>query len=233
MSVLLEVDDIHTFYGAAQILDGVSFSVDAGACVAILGRNGVGKTTLARSLIGFSPPARGRILFGGVDLAGRASRAVVQAGMALVPQGRRVFASLSVEENLRVAGRVGRPGPWDLEGVWRIFPRLRERRGQRANTLSGGEQQMLAIGRALMTNPALLIMDEPTEGLAPIIIEDVLRVMVTLREAGVAILLLEQRVEVALRVADRVMIMTSRGEITFNGLPSAFPAHGTEVPAVV
>ncbi len=231
MSALLQVRNIHTYYGAAQILDDLSFDVETGACLAILGRNGVGKTTLARALIGFTPPARGEIVLGGVPVARRPARRIVQAGMALVPQGRRVFASLTVEENLRVAAARGeRTGAWTLERIYQVFPRLRERRRQSSSTLSGGEQQMLAIGRALMTNPTLLIMDEPTEGLAPIIIEDVLRIIRAVRGAGVAILLLEQRVEVAARVADRVMVMTSRGRITFDGLPAALPHHGTEVP---
>jgi branched-chain amino acid transport system ATP-binding protein len=225
---LLQVDDIHTYYGDAQVLDGVSFKVDRGSCVGILGRNGVGKTTLARSVIGFTPPARGRINFNGIDVAGRPSRDIVRSGMAIVPQGRRVFASLTAEENLRVAtGRGNSAGAqsWDLSRVYALFPRLAERRKQAADTMSGGEQQMLSIGRALMTSPALLILDEPTEGLAPIIIDDLVKALEELRRSGVSMLLLEQRVEVALRLADVAIVMTSRGKITFNGPPSEFPAH--------
>jgi branched-chain amino acid transport system ATP-binding protein len=228
-SALLQVKDIHTYYGDAHILDGVTFDVPKASCVGILGRNGVGKTTLARSVIGFTPPARGEVLFDGVKISGRPSRDIVRRGMAIVPQGRRVFASLTVEENLRVAA--GRRGVadvgmlWTLARVYDLFPRLKERRKQWANTLSGGEQQMLSIGRALMTSPALLILDEPTEGLAPIIIEDLVKAIEELRRSGVSLLLLEQRVEIALRLADIAILMTSRGVITFKGTPSDFPAH--------
>ena len=234
---LLQVRDIHTYYGRAHILDGVSLDVPRASCVGVLGRNGVGKTTLARSVIGFTPPARGEIIFDGITISGRPSRDIVRRGVAIVPQGRRVFASLSVEENLRVAAhrRAGLDAGmvWTLERVYALFPRLAERHRQWANTLSGGEQQMLAIGRALMTCPSLLILDEPTEGLAPIIIDDLVKAIQQLRDAGVALLLLEQRVEIALRLADTAMLMTSRGAITFRGSPRDFPAHdGTigEVP---
>jgi branched-chain amino acid transport system ATP-binding protein len=228
VSPILQVEDIHTYYGDAHILDGVSFTVNKGSCAAILGRNGVGKTTLARSLIGFTPPARGRVIFNGVDITGRPSREIVRSGMAIVPQGRRIFAPLTVEENLRIAtGRRNPPGEesWNLERVYALFPRLKERRNQMSETLSGGEQQMLSIGRALMTSAALLVLDEPTEGLAPIIIEDLVKALQQLRGSGVSLLLLEQRVEVALRLADAAMIMVSRGHITFRGPPSEFPAH--------
>jgi branched-chain amino acid transport system ATP-binding protein len=237
VNAILQVEDIHTYYGDAHILDGVSFAVARGSCVAILGRNGVGKTTLARSLIGFTPPARGRVIFNELDVTGRPSREIVRSGMAIVPQGRRIFAPLTAEENLRVASRRRSvpPGeePWDLERVYALFPRLRERRHQMAETMSGGEQQMLAIARALMTSAALLVLDEPTEGLAPTVIEDLVRVFKQLRNSGVSLLLLEQRVEVALRLADIAMIMTSRGHITFRGAPSEFPAHdAAAVPLV-
>jgi branched-chain amino acid transport system ATP-binding protein len=235
-SMLLQVKGIHTYYGDAHILDGVTFDVPRASCVGILGRNGVGKTTLARSVIGFVHPARGQLIFDGVDITGRPSREIVRGGMAIVPQGRRVFASLTAEENLRVATRKpAEPGTevvWTLARIYELFPRLKERRRQWANTLSGGEQQMLSIGRALMTNPKLLILDEPTEGLAPIIIEDLVKAIAELRRSGVSLLLLEQRVEIALRLSDTTILMSSRGAIKFNGPPSEFPAHAAgEVPA--
>lgn len=233
---LLQVKDIHTYYGNACILDGVTFDVSRASCVGILGRNGVGKTTLARSIIGFTPPTRGDIVFDRVRISGRPAREIVKRGIAIVPQGRRVFASLTVDENLRVAARRRRStdvlARWTTAGVYQLFPRLFERRRQWAQTLSGGEQQMLAIGRALMTCPTLLILDEPTEGLAPIIIEDLVKAILQLKEAGVSLLLLEQRVEIALRLADTAMLMTSRGAITFRGKPSDFPAHDVALGGV-
>ena len=231
-SALLQVENIHTYYGDAHILDGVNFEVAQGSCVAILGRNGVGKTTLARSIIGFTPPRRGRIIFDGISIVGMPPRAIVHHGMAIVPQGRRVFASLSVEENLRIAARRGAVetarSAWDLRRVYDLFPRLEERQNQAANTLSGGEQQMLAVGRALLTCPKLLLLDEPTEGLAPIVIEFMVKALAELKQSGVSLLLLEQRVSVALQLADLAMAMTSHGKITFTGPPESIPIEDVE-----
>ncbi len=218
---MLEVSELHTYYGESYVLQGVSLTVGAGEVVAILGRNGVGKTTLMRSIIGFTPPRRGTVRFKGRDITGWASYRMTALGMALVPQGRRVFPSLSVRENLEVARRGD--GRWSLERVYAVFPRLRERQKNRANKLSGGEQQMLAIGRALMSNPALLLMDEPTEGLAPLLVRDVGRVMGELRRDGLSILLVEQNLPLALSVADRVHIL-SRGQIVHSSTPEELMA---------
>jgi branched-chain amino acid transport system ATP-binding protein len=209
---ILEVQDIHTYYGDSYVLQGLSLSLGKGQILGVLGRNGVGKTTLVNSIIGFTPPRRGRIIFKATDLTQTPSYATVRLGMGLVPQGRRVFPSLSVAENLIVAARhSGRHG-WHLERVYTLFPRLAERRGQRAKTLSGGEQQMLAIGRGLMTNPDCLLMDEPSEGLAPIIIQHLWEVIGQLKRQGLAILLVEQNVSLALQLVDYVHVI-SKGQI--------------------
>src|SRR4030088_3566908 len=168
---ILQVEDIHTYSGDAYVLHGVHLDVEQGQILGVLGRNGVGKSTLVNSIVGVKPPLRGKIIFKGVDITRISSFETVRSGMGLVPQGRRVFPTLSVEENLLVAERSADRHGWNFQRVYALFPRLQERRNQRAKTLSGGEQQMLAIGRALMTNPDCLIMDEPSEGLAPIIIQ--------------------------------------------------------------
>jgi branched-chain amino acid transport system ATP-binding protein len=215
---MLSVADVHTYYGDSHVLHGVSLGVAPGEVVAILGRNGMGKTTLIRSVVGFTPPRRGQVRFKGVDITAWAPFRRVERGMALVPQGRRVFASLSVRENLDVAR--GGAGRWDLERVYGLFPRLRERGASRANKLSGGEQQMLAIGRSLMSNPVLLLMDEPTEGLAPLLVREVGRVIGELKREGLSILLVEQNLPMAAAVADRVHVL-SRGTIVYSGTPAA------------
>jgi branched-chain amino acid transport system ATP-binding protein len=189
---ILEVHDIHTYYGDAYVLQGLSLQLEQGQILGLLGRNGVGKTTLVNSIVGFIPPRRGKIVFKGTDITGISSFATVRSGMGLVPQGRRVFPTLSVEENLVVAGRSPDRHGWNLQRVYALFPRLQERRLQRAKTLSGGEQQILAIGRGLMTNPDCLIMDEPSEGLAPLIIQGVWDAIGKLKEEGLSILLVEQ-----------------------------------------
>ena len=219
---MLAVADLHTYYGDSHVLHGVSLGVAPGEVVAILGRNGMGKTTLIRSVIGFTPPRRGQVRFKGMDITAWAPFRRIEGGMALVPQGRRVFPSLSVRENLDVAR--GGAGRWDLERVYGLFPRLRERAPNRANKLSGGEQQMLAIGRALMSNPALLLMDEPTEGLAPLLVREVGRVIGELKREGLSILLVEQNLPMAASVADRVHVL-NRGEIVYSGAPGALLAN--------
>ena len=208
---MLEVRDIHTYYGDSHILQGISLKMEKGQVVGILGRNGMGKTTLIRSIIGFTPPRKGQVLFKERDITGWPSNRSIRLGLGLVPQGRRVFPSLTVDENLEVAARRN-SGSWTIERVMDLFPRLRERRENRAGKLSGGEQQMLAIARALMTNPELLLMDEPTEGLAPILVRDVGKAISELKASGLSILLVEQHLPMALSVADHVHVM-SRGRI--------------------
>ena len=218
---MLDVADVHTYYGESHVLHGVTLTVADGEVLTILGRNGMGKTTLIRSIIGFTPPREGTVRLKGQDVAGFPPYRLVERGVALVPQGRRVFPSLSVRENLDVARR-GK-GRWNVERVYELFPRLRERAESRANKLSGGEQQMLAIARALMSNPELLLMDEPTEGLAPLLVREVGRVIGELKREGLSILLVEQNLPLALGVADRVHIL-SRGQIVYTGAPAALTA---------
>ncbi len=216
---MLEVRDLHTYYGDSHVLQGVSLTVPRGQVVAILGRNGMGKTTLIRSIVGFTPPRRGQVLFKGTDITRWSSNRAVDLGLGLVPQGRRVFASLTVRENLTVAAR-RRDGAWTLDRVLDLFPRLRERAESRAGRLSGGEQQMLAIARALMTNPDLLLMDEPTEGLAPLLVREVGRIIAELKAGGLSILLVEQNLPLALGVADWLHVL-SRGQVVHSSAPAA------------
>jgi branched-chain amino acid transport system ATP-binding protein len=221
---ILDVQDIHTYYGDAYVLQGLSLKVEQGQILGLLGRNGVGKTTLVNSICGFVPPRRGKIVFKGDDITAVPSFETVRSGMGLVPQGRRVFPTLSVEENLLVAERHGERHGWNLERVYKMFPRLRERRTQRSRTLSGGEQQMLAIGRGLMTNPDCLIMDEPSEGLAPIIIQGVWEAIAQLKKEGMSILLVEQNASLALKLVDYVHIM-SKGQVVYSALPGELWAN--------
>jgi branched-chain amino acid transport system ATP-binding protein len=219
---MLAVSDVHTFYGESHVLHGVSLEVAPGEVVAILGRNGMGKTTLIRSVVGFTPPRAGRVRFKDADVTAWPPFRRVARGMGLVPQGRRVFPSLTVRENLDVA-RAG-AGRWSRETVYALFPRLAERAASRASKLSGGEQQMLAIGRSLMGNPALLLMDEPTEGLAPLLVREVGRVIGELKRAGLSILLVEQNLPMAVAVADRVHVL-NRGRIVYSGTPAELLAN--------
>ncbi len=221
---ILEVHDIHTYYGDAYVLQGLSLALEQGQILGLLGRNGVGKTTLVNSIVGFNPPRRGQIVFKGDDITHVSSFETVRHGMGLVPQGRRVFPTLGVEENLLVAERSQDRHGWSLARVYNLFPRLQERRVQRAKTLSGGEQQMLAIGRALMTNPDCLIMDEPSEGLAPIIIQGLWEAIGTLKKEGLSILLVEQNANLALKLVDFVHVM-SKGQVVYSGKPDELKAN--------
>ena len=215
---MLKIVDIHTYYGDSYVIQGVSLEVAKGTVVALLGRNGVGKTTLIRSIVGFTPAKRGAILFKGQDITRMDSYKIIKLGMGLVPQGRRIFSSLTVKENLAVAERCSGIQRWDFPAIYSLFPRLKERCDQRANTLSGGEQQMLAIARALISNPLFILMDEPTEGLAPVLVREVGDAILRLKEEGLSIFLVEQNLSFARKFADYVHLM-SKGMIVYSSTP--------------
>ncbi|HWA41920.1 MAG TPA: ABC transporter ATP-binding protein, partial [Hypericibacter adhaerens] len=205
----LVVQDLHVYYGPSHVLQGVDINLPSGV-FAIVGRNGMGKTTLCRTIMGLTPATRGSIKVHGQELLGRAPNDIVNAGVGYVPQGRRVWPSLTVDEHLRLAARSGRKGTWTVERIYEAFPRLTERKRNGGGQLSGGEQQMLAIGRALLANPSLLVMDEPTEGLAPVIVQQVERMLRRLADEGeISVLLIEQNIGVATQVASRVGIMVN------------------------
>ncbi len=210
MSTLLSVDDVHTYYGDSYVLQGLSIQVAEGETLGILGRNGMGKTTLINSIMGFTPPRRGRILFRGKNITAASSFEISKMGIGLCPQGRRVFPTLSVRENLLVAQQEHDGGyRWNFREVYELFPRLGERASQRAGSLSGGEQQMLAVARALMTNPSCLILDEPSEGLAPMIIQDIGSAIQSLKSEGLSVVLVEQNAAFAVKTVDRVCVITN------------------------
>ena len=203
---LLQVENVDSYYGTSHVLQGVSVSLDQGA-LSIVGRNGMGKTTLVKSIMGLVPARRGKILLQGEDIAGMKPYEIGARGVGYVPQGRMLFPSLSVDEHLVLAARVGNGAGWNGEKVYELFPRLKERAKLRAASLSGGEQQMLAIGRALVTNPTLLIMDEPSEGLAPVILDHLIETYQSLLETGISIFLVEQNLRTATSLVDELYIM--------------------------
>jgi branched-chain amino acid transport system ATP-binding protein len=211
---LLEVSDIHTAYGLSRVLFGVSVEIGAGECVCLLGRNGVGKTTTIRSIIGLTPPQAGRVVWKGTDITGWDPYRVARAGIGFVPEDRRIFAELSVWENLDVARKS--KGAWTVERVFDLFPKLRELTTRQGGFLSGGEQQMLTIARTLMGNPELLLLDEPSEGLAPLVVDHLQDQIAKLKREGLTILLAEQNVEFSLALADRVYVL-EKGAIRFSG----------------
>ena len=208
MSALLEVEAMNSYYGDSHILFDVSFRVERNEVVALLGRNGAGKSTTLKSLIGLVRPRSGRVVFDGVPVQGLAPHAIAAQGLQLVPEERRIFGSLSVEENLVLAGLTAK-SRWPLDRVWEMFPRLRERQRSRGTDLSGGEQQMLAIARALVRNPKIILLDEPFEGLAPIIVRDLLATCRRLAEEGQTIVVVEQNITAALSLASRVYVLNN------------------------
>jgi branched-chain amino acid transport system ATP-binding protein len=214
---LLSVEDLHAAYGLSRVLFGISLEVAAGECVCLLGRNGVGKTTTMRSVMGLLRPTSGRVLWQGRNIAGWSPHRVARAGIGFVPEDRRIFAELTVWENLDVAARAGRRrGRWDIGAVYDLFPKLSELRNRQGGFLSGGEQQMLTIARTLMGNPELLLLDEPSEGLAPLVVEALLENVRELKAQGLTILLAEQGVEFSLALADRVYVL-EKGTIRYSG----------------
>ena len=214
MNTFLEVEGLHAFYGKSHILHGIGLTVGAGEIVTLLGRNGAGKTTLLKSLVGLVRPRGGSVRFFGKVTTGLPPYRVASIGVGYVPEGRRVFTSLTVDENLKVP--LERSGPWNVDRVYRLFPRLAERRQNMGRQLSGGEQEMLAIGRALLLNPKLLLLDEPSQGLAPLVVRNVFRVINEAKVSGISILLVEQNVRAALEVADRAYLMDD-GRVVFEG----------------
>jgi len=217
VTALLSVENIHAAYGLSQVLFGISLEVAEGECVCLLGRNGVGKSTTMRSIMGLTPPRSGRVVWRGQDVAGWPPFRIARAGIGFVPEDRRIFAELTVWENLEVAARAARRlGRWTVERVYDLFPVLSERRNQRGGFLSGGEQQMLTIGRALVGNPELLLLDEPSEGLAPLIVELLRQKIAELKAEGLTILLAEQGVAFSLSLADRVYVL-EKGAVRHSG----------------
>jgi branched-chain amino acid transport system ATP-binding protein len=214
MSAILEAHDIHAYYGKSHILHGVSLEVNEGEIVTVLGRNGAGKTTTLRSLMGLTPPRSGTVKIFGRDMTRSPAYAIAGLGVGYVPEGRRIFGHLTVLENLLVPS--GRAGPWTLERVFTLFPRLAERKSQLGRQLSGGEQEMLAIARPLLLNPRLMLLDEPSQGLAPLIVQEVMNVVRSMRKEGLSVLLVEQNVPLSLDVADRAYILDD-GKVAFAG----------------
>jgi branched-chain amino acid transport system ATP-binding protein len=214
---LLAVHDIHAAYGSSRVLFGISLDVAPGECVCLLGRNGVGKTTTMRAIMGLTPPSAGRIVWKDTDIAGWPPHRVARAGIGFVPEDRRIFAELTVRENLDVAAQAaGRAGRWSADAVFALFPKLKDLAGRQGGYLSGGEQQMLTIGRTLMGNPELLLLDEPSEGLAPLVVENMLEQIGRLKREGLTILLAEQGVDFSLALADRVYVL-EKGAVRFSG----------------
>ena len=229
MTVALTAEGLHTYYGKSHILYGVGLEVAEGRITALLGRNGAGKTTTLRSLMALTPPREGRVVIFGTDTTRWSTYRIAAAGVGYVPEGRRIFANLSVEENLRVP--LERPGPWTVARIYELFPRLAERRGSRGRQLSGGEQEMLSIARALLLNPRLLILDEPSQGLAPLIVREVFRIISRMRKEGISILLVEQNARMSLEIADDAYVLDD-GAVVYSGSARELAADEARVRAL-
>jgi branched-chain amino acid transport system ATP-binding protein len=225
----LEVEGIHTYYGKSHILKGVDLVVEEGELVTLLGRNGAGKSTTLRSIMGLTSARSGSVRLFGTDTTHAPPYRIAGLGAGFVPEGRRIFANLTVEENLKVP--VDRPGPWTIPRIYDLFPRLEERKFNKGRQLSGGEQEMLAIARALLLNPKLLLLDEPSQGLAPLIVQDVFKVIVSTRNEGMSVLLIEQNVRAAVEIADRAYVLDD-GEIAYSGLAAEFGKDEARVRAL-
>jgi len=229
MKTALTAEGLHTYYGKSHILQGVSLEVAEGRITALLGRNGAGKTTTLRTLMGLTPAREGRVTIFGADVTRWPTFRIAASGVGYVPEGRRIFANLSVEENLRVP--LERGGPWTITRIYELFPRLAERRQSRGRQLSGGEQEMLSIGRALLLNPKLLILDEPSQGLAPLIVREVFRIVSQMRDEGISVLLVEQNALMSLEIADHAYVLDDGG-VVFSGNAHDLAADESRVRAL-
>jgi branched-chain amino acid transport system ATP-binding protein len=227
--IVLQAEDLQTFYGKSHILYGVSLEVREGELVTLLGRNGAGKSTTLRSIMGLTPAREGAVRIFGQATTDWPPYRIAALGVGFVPEGRRIFPNLSVEENLKVP--LERPGPWTIPRIYELFPRLAERKNNRGRQLSGGEQEMLSISRALLLNPKLLILDEPSQGLAPLIVQDVFRVVVSARKEGISVLLVEQNVRAAVEIADRAYVLDD-GKVVYSGPAKEFAKDEARVRAL-
>jgi len=225
----LEAENLHSFYGKSHILHGVSLDVREGEIVTLLGRNGAGKTTTLRSLVGLTPPRQGTVKLFGAVVSGQPAYRITASGLGYVPEGRRIFPGLTVEENLKVP--VERPGPFTIPRIYQLFPRLEQRRTNKGRQLSGGEQEMLAISRALLLNPKVLLLDEPSQGLAPLVVQDVFKIIASMRESGISVLLVEQNVRAAVAIADRAYVLDD-GKVVYAGAAKEFAADEERVRAL-
>jgi branched-chain amino acid transport system ATP-binding protein len=225
----LTAEGLNTYYGKSHILHDVGLTVAEGQITTLLGRNGAGKSTTLRSLVGLTPPRSGRVTLFGKDITGQAPYRIAASGVGFVPEGRRVFANLTVDENLRVP--IERPGPYGIDRVYQLFPRLGERRQNLGRQLSGGEQEMLSIGRALLLNPRLLILDEPSQGLAPLIVKEVFRIIAQMRAEGISVLLVEQNVRMSLEISDHAYVLEN-GQMVYSGPAADLRADETRIQAL-